>query len=63
MPWPRERAVVEPAGRMPELVARRMVRAMAAGRHEIVVNLRGRLLILLNRLCPALVDRLLARYG
>ena len=56
-PWPQQRGV--PAA----LVARRTVRAIERGRHEILVNPRGKLLVWLNRLFPSLVDRFLARYG
>jgi len=56
-PWGKQKGV--PA----ELVARRTVRAIERGRHEILVNARGRLLVGLNRFFPRLVDRVLARYG
>ena len=56
-PWPEQRGV--PA----ELVARRTLRAIERGRREILINPRGRLLVLLNRLAPGMVDRFLARYG
>ncbi len=46
-----------------EYVARRIARAIECGRHEIVVNFRGQLLVWLNRLSPRLLDRVLARYG
>lgn len=45
------------------LVAREIIRAIERGRHEIVPNRRGKLLVWLNRLCPWLVDRWMARYG
>lgn len=56
-PWPRQRGVSA------ELVARRTLRAICRGKHEIVVNPRGKLLVWANRLCPRLVDRLMERYG
>ncbi len=38
-------------------------RAIERQRHEIVPNVRGQLLVWLNRLCPWGVDKLLERYG
>lgn len=50
--------------RMPaDEVAREIVRAIERGRHEIVTGWRGWFWLLLNRLCPRLVDRIMARYG
>lgn len=57
VPWPEQRGVP------PELVARRTVKAMERGRKEIVVNPRGRALVLLNRFFPSIVDRILRRYA
>ncbi|HJT32389.1 MAG TPA: SDR family oxidoreductase [Pirellulales bacterium] len=57
MPWPAQPKT--PAAS----VARHIVRAMERGRHEIIPNRRGKLLVWLNRLCPRLVDRWMARYG
>jgi short-subunit dehydrogenase len=56
MPWGRQRGV--PAAR----VARQVVRAMRAGRHEIIPSGRGRLLVWLNRLAPRVVDAWMERY-
>lgn len=50
-------------GMAPQQVARKIVRAMAAGRHEIIVSAGGKLLVWLDRLCPPLMNRLLARHG
>ncbi len=55
--WPKQRGVSA------EAVARATVRAIAAGRHEIIPNTRGWLLVAANRLFPGLIDRLMARYG
>lgn len=55
MPW-RRRAV--PAAR----VARRIVRAMRSGRHEIIPSGRGKLLVWLNRFCPRAIDAWMERY-
>jgi short-subunit dehydrogenase len=54
--WPEHTAVTAAA------VARQTVRAMRRGRHEIIPYRWGKLLVLLNRLSPRLVDRLMARY-
>jgi short-subunit dehydrogenase len=43
-------------------VARKIVRAIRTGRHEIIPYNLGRILCWLNRLSPGLVDRLMARY-
>ena len=65
-----ERAINAPAARWPELrgvpadlVARRTVRAIRRGRHEIVPSLSGKMLVWANRLCPRLLDFVLARYS
>ena len=57
MAWPEQPAV--PAA----IVAAQTVRAMHLGLHEIIPNRRGRLLVLLNRLAPRLLDRWMQRYG
>ena len=43
-------------------VSRQIVRAMQSGRHEIIPYRLGRILCLLNRLSPRLVDRIMERY-
>ena len=57
----------KPRGRFgamtPAKVARRIVWAMRAGRHEIILPFGGRLLVWLDRLCPPLADRLVAWFG
>ena len=50
-------------GMTPQQVASKIIRAMAAGRHEIIVSAGGKLLVWLDRLCPPLMNRLLARHG
>jgi short-subunit dehydrogenase len=57
VPWANQ------VGVTPEFVARRTVRAMELGRHEVIVNWRGGALVWLNRFFPRLVDRILARFG
>jgi short-subunit dehydrogenase len=46
-----------------ELVARRIVRAIAKGKHEIIPSGSGRFLVWLNRLSPRLADAMVARFG
>jgi short-subunit dehydrogenase len=46
-----------------EAVARRAVAAIAAGRHEIILSPGGKLLVWLDRLCPPLMNRLIARWA
>jgi len=59
-------AATQPQGRfgaMPaEVVARRTVAAMAAGRHEIILSASGKLLVWLDRLCPPLANWTVARW-
>jgi short-subunit dehydrogenase len=51
-------------GAMPaEVVARRIVSGMAAGRHEIILSASGRLLVWLDRLCPPLANWLVSRWA
>jgi short-subunit dehydrogenase len=57
LPWGQQQGV--PA----EAVAAQIVRAIQRRRHEITPNWRGRLLVLLNRFSPRLVDRVMNRYG
>jgi len=65
-------AVIERQGDLPSLtvaaasarsVARKTVRAIRGGRHEIILTPGGKLLVWADRLCPPLVNRLVARYG
>jgi short-subunit dehydrogenase len=53
----------DPRRASPERVARSIVRAIRSGRHQIVTSWRGWLWLTLNRFCPRLVDRILARYN
>ncbi len=46
-----------------EVVARRIVAAMRAGRREIILSASGTLLVWLDRLCPPLAEWLIARWG
>jgi short-subunit dehydrogenase len=47
----------------PEHVARRAVRAMETGRHEVMIGRGAKWLILLDRLVPRWADKLTAKYG
>ncbi|MGO9115518.1 MAG: SDR family oxidoreductase [Thermoguttaceae bacterium] len=55
--WPEHTAVTA------ETVARATVRAIRRGSHEITPYLWGRVLVLLNRISPWFVDKLMARYA
>jgi short-subunit dehydrogenase len=57
LPWGNPRR--KPAA----MVARDVVRAIQQGQHEVITSRRGRLWLLLNRLAPRLVDRIMAKYG
>ncbi|HPM83332.1 MAG TPA: SDR family NAD(P)-dependent oxidoreductase [Candidatus Anammoximicrobium sp.] len=47
----------------PEAVARKAVKAMRRGRQEIILTPGGKALVWCDRLCPPLVNRLVARFG
>ena len=47
----------------PEAVARQTVKAIRRGRHEIILTPGGKLLVWCDRLCPPVVNRLVARFG
>ena len=57
----------KPRGRLGAMsldkVARRILRGMRSGRHEMILPVGGRLLVWLDRLCPPLADRLVAWFG
>ena len=55
--WPEHTAVTA------ETVARATVRAIRRGSHEITPYLWGKVLVLLNRISPWLVDKLMASYA
>ncbi len=50
-------------GDSPEVVARKIARAIRSGRHEIMPNWLGWALCGLNRLSPRLADEVVARFG
>ncbi len=45
-----------------EAVARRAVKAIRRGRHEIILTPGGKLLVWFDRLCPPVVNRLVSRF-
>jgi short-subunit dehydrogenase len=55
--WPEHKAVT------PDVVARATVRGIRRGSHEITPYLWGKVLVLMNRISPWLVDKLMARYA
>jgi short-subunit dehydrogenase len=55
--WPKHAAVTA------ETVARATVRGIRRGSHEITPYLWGKVLVLLNRISPWLVDKLMGRYA
>ncbi len=59
--------IKKPHGRFgaksPAYVARATLRAIRAGRHEVILSTGGRFLVWLDRLCPPLADRLVAWWG
>jgi short-subunit dehydrogenase len=57
LPW------AEPTRMPAREAARQIVLAIQSGRHFLVTGRKSRLWLLLNRLAPRLVDRILTRYG
>jgi short-subunit dehydrogenase len=55
--WPRHKPISA------EAVARKMVKAIRQGRHEIIPYGLGKVLCWMNRLSPSLLDRIMARYS
>lgn len=53
----------DPRGMSSLAVARQIVRAIRSGRHEVILSPGGKLLVWLDRLCPPLMNRLVARFG
>jgi short-subunit dehydrogenase len=50
-------------GMSPRSVARKAVKAMRRGRQEIILTPGGKALVWADRLCPPIVNRLVARLG
>jgi short-subunit dehydrogenase len=55
-PWPKHPTM------SPATVARKTVRAIRRGKHEVVLSAGGKLILAVNRFVPRLLDRFLARY-
>jgi short-subunit dehydrogenase len=53
----------DPPRRAADDVSRSIVRGIEHNRHEIVTGWRGKTLLLLNRIAPRMVDRIMSRYG
>lgn len=47
----------------PATVAKKTIRAIKKGRHEIILTFGGRMLVWLDRMVPTLANRILARFG
>lgn len=47
----------------PEYVAEKIIRAMVKRKHEIIIPFSGKLLVWLDRMMPAIADRIVARFG
>ena len=47
----------------PESVGRQTVKAMRRGKHEIILTPGGKALVWLDRLCPPMMNRILARFS
>jgi short-subunit dehydrogenase len=54
---------LQSGGMDPSVVARKTVHAIRRGRHEIILSPGGKLLVWLDRLCPPLMNRLIAKWG
>jgi short-subunit dehydrogenase len=57
LPW------LKLGGMRADIVAKKTVRAIAQGRQEIILTLGGKLLVWCDRICPPLVNRLVAKFG
>jgi short-subunit dehydrogenase len=47
----------------PELVAKKTIRAIQKGRHEIILTAGGRFIVWLDRLIPSFANRMVAKFG
>lgn len=50
-------------GMSPEKVAVKIIKAIEAGRHEVIISASGKMLVWLDRLAPSLVNRILTRFS
>jgi short-subunit dehydrogenase len=46
----------------PQAVARKTVKAIRQGRHEVILSAGGKALVWLDRLCPPIMNRILAKF-
>ncbi|MDA1052368.1 MAG: SDR family oxidoreductase [Planctomycetota bacterium] len=51
-----------PHAMSPRVVAQKTVQAMRRGQHEVILSAGGKALVWLDRLCPPLMNRILARF-
>lgn len=47
----------------PQAVARKVVAGMRSGKHEIILSAGGKALVWLDRICPPIMNRILARFA
>ena len=47
----------------PQVVARKTVNAMRRGQHEVILSVGGKAFVWLDRLCPPVMNQILARFG
>jgi short-subunit dehydrogenase len=47
----------------PQSIAQAAIRAIEQGRHESIPSFSGAALVWLDRICPALANRIVARWG
>lgn len=47
----------------PQVVAKKTIQAIKAGKHEIILSWGGKGLVLLDRLAPTLTDKIVQRFG
>ena len=47
----------------PEVVARKTIQAIRAGKHEVILSWGGKGLVLMDRLAPTIADRIVQKFG
>ena len=52
-----------PYGMAPQRVAKKVVKAIRAGRHEVILSFGGKVLVWLDRMFPSVADRIVGRFG
>lgn len=48
---------------LPEVVARKTLQAIRAGKHEVILTMGAKGLVLLDRLAPTIADKMVQRFG